>query len=63
MIPFDDIRRSQDRSWSLPLVEMIERGEFEDAHEICRTIGALEDPRLSASLLQVLEDVARPAVV
>ncbi len=63
MIPFDDIRRSQNRSWSLPLVEMLERGEVEDAHEICRTIGALEDPRLPTRLLQILEDVERPFVV
>ncbi len=63
MIPFDDIRRLQNRSWSIPLVEMIERGEVEDAEEICRTIGALEDPRLSGRLLQILEDVERPSVV
>jgi hypothetical protein len=63
MIPFDDIRRLQDRSWSIPLVEMIERGEVEDADEICQTIGVLEDPRLPARLLHLLEDFERPSEV
>lgn len=61
MIPFEDIRRLKDRSWSIPLAELVERGQIEDKDEICQTIAALEDPRIPTRLLRVLEDINHPA--
>ena len=62
MIPHEQIRETQDRSWTQPLLErLVAPGlESEELDEIARTLARLADPRAEASLLAVVEDPARP---
>src|ERR1700691_3047956 len=57
-IPHDEIRRSEDRSWSFRLVAAITSSDpSADLGELVHTLQVLDDPRVIAPLMHVLEDL------
>lgn len=60
MIPHEEIRNKKDRSWTFKLLDLIENSAPEDdLDDVCRTLGALDDPRAVRPLRSILEDFIR----
>lgn len=61
MIPHEEIRKNEDRSWTFKLLEaVLTSRQDDDLEEIADTLAALDDPRVVQPLLQVLEDFSQP---
>lgn len=55
------IRLSEDRSWTLPLLQMFLKSSAEDnVEEIVKTLTVLDDYRILAPLTKVMEDLGAP---
>ena len=61
MIPHEEIRKNEDRSWTFKLIDVIMKsGPDEDLESVCRTLGGLGDPRAIEPLIKILEDTNLP---
>src|SRR4051794_25161620 len=64
-IPHLILRDREDRSWTFRLLERLAAPELADAEReaIAGSLTCLEDPRATATLLEMLEDRSRPESV
>lgn len=61
MIPHEEIKKKQDRSWTTRLLEVIlNSGSGDDIEDVCDTLRCLDDPRITQPMLQLLLDTGRP---
>ncbi len=61
MIPYEEIRKNEDRSWTFRLLDTIRNSRpGDELDEVCNTLGGLDDPRSIEPLIQMLEDVSLP---
>ena len=57
IIPHEEIRQRKDRSWTFRLMDLLMQSSPEDnVLEIADSLGALDDPRSIAPLLEVVQD-------
>lgn len=63
MIPFEQIRETEDRSWSFRLLEIIESGQLDELDEILDTISDLDDYRLEKRLTELMLNSQQPLAV
>ncbi len=61
MIPHEEIKKKQDRSWTRRLLDIVmNSGSGDDIKDVCETLSCLEDPRVVQPMLQLLVDTAQP---
>lgn len=63
MIPFEEIRDTKDRSWSLRLVDEIAGERLDDLDEILETLSELRDYRVEVPLTSLMLDTSRSSIV
>lgn len=63
MIPFEHIKETEDRSWSLKLVQEISEGKLEDIDQIVCALSWLDDHRAVTPLTELVEDEHRPVAI
>lgn len=61
MIPFEDIKIYEDRSWTLRLVEMLIAGDAPERDKIVETLSELIDDRIAPILTPIVLDTTLPA--
>lgn len=61
MIPHEEIRKNEDRSWTFKLIDIIMKSApDEDLEAVCRTLDRLGDPRAIEPLIKILENTDLP---
>lgn len=61
MIPFEDIKIAEDRSWTLRLVQLLIAGDAPERDEIVETLSELQDDRIAPILTPIVMDTTLPA--
>ncbi len=60
MIPHEEIREKEDRSWTLKLLDLITNsGPEDDLADISETLKALDDPRAVRLMLRIVQDTSQ----